>query len=160
MHYIILSIFFPVLFGVFLLVRKEMEHRKNLLIAVSIAFIISALLTILALCLSGNGMFTLFNLAGRIPVLFKIDEISIIFASMTLIIYICAGVYSFVYMKHEEKEKRYYGFYLIVLGILIALCFAGNLITFYFFYELLTISSVPLVMHNRSREAIMAGLKY
>lgn len=160
MYYIILSIFFPVLFGVFLLIRKEMEHRKNLLIAVSIAFLATSILSILAFCFSANEMFTLFNLAGRLPVLFKIDEISIVFASMTLIIYVCVGVYSFEYMKHEEKEKRYYGFYLIVLGILIALCFSGNLITFYFFYELLTISSVILVIHNQSREAIMAGLKY
>lgn len=160
MYYILLSIFFPILCGIFLLIRKEMEHRKNLLIVVGIIFLATFALTILALCLSGNEMFTLFNLSGRLPVLFKIDEISIVFVSMTLIIYICVGIYSFEYMKHEEKEKRYYGFYLIVLGILIALCFSGNLITFYLFYELLTINSVPLVIHNRSREAIMAGLKY
>ena len=63
-------------------------------------------------------------------------------------------------MKHEQKEKRYYGFYLIVFGVLLALCFAGNLITFYLFFELLTLSSMPLVLHNGSKEAIMAGLKY
>lgn len=160
MYYILLSIFFPILFGVFLLIRKEMEHRKNLLITVSIAFLATAVFAVLAFSFSGNEMLTLFNLAGRLPVLFKIDEVGIVFVSMTLIIFVCVGFYSFEYMKHEEKEKRYYGFYLIVLGILIALCFAGNLITFYFFYELLTISSVPLVIHNRSREAIMAGLKY
>lgn len=160
MYYILLSIFFPILFGIFLLVRKEMEHRKNLLIIVGIAFLATAIFAVLAFSFSGNEMLTLFNLAGRLPVLFKIDEVSVVFVSMTLIIFVCAGFYSFEYMKHEEKEKRYYGFYLIVLGILIALCFAGNLITFYFFYELLTISSVPLVIHNRSREAIMAGLKY
>lgn len=79
---------------------------------------------------------------------------------MTIIIFICAGIFSFEYMKHEEKEKRYYGYYLIVLGVLIALCFAGNLVTFYLFFELLTLTSMPLVLHNGSREAVMAGLKY
>lgn len=160
MYYMILSIFFPILCGIYLLVRKEMEHRKNLLIIAGASFVITAVFTILTLCLSGDEMLTLFNLAQRLPVLFKVDEISIVFAIMTMVIYICVGFFSFEYMKHEEKEKRYYGFYLIVFGILNALCFAGNLITFYLFFELLTISSVPLVLHNRSREAIMAGLKY
>ena len=93
MYYILLSIFFPILCGIFLLIRKEMEHRKNLLIVVGIIFLATFALTILALCLSGNEMFTLSNLSGRLPVLFKIDEISIVFVSMTLIIYICVENY-------------------------------------------------------------------
>ena len=63
-------------------------------------------------------------------------------------------------MKHEENEKRYFGFYLITYGVLIALDFSGNIITFYMFYELMTLLSMPLVLHTRSREAVMAGLKY
>lgn len=160
MYYIILSVLFPVLSGIYLLVRKEMKKRKNLLLVTGASFIITSVLTILALGLSGNEIFTVFNLTDRLPILFKVDEISVIFAVMTVIIYVCAGIFAFEYMKHEEKEKRYYGFYLIVFGVLIALCFAGNLITFYLFFELLTLTSVPLVLHNGSREAIMAGLKY
>ncbi|MDE6974397.1 MAG: proton-conducting membrane transporter, partial [Lachnospiraceae bacterium] len=56
--------------------------------------------------------------------------------------------------------KRFYGYYLIVMGVLTALCFAGNLITFYLFFELLTLSSFPLVLHNGKKESVMAALKY
>lgn len=91
---------------------------------------------------------------------FAIDEMSVLFAVVTLIIFLGAGFFSFEYMKHEQKEKRYYGFYLIVFGVLNALCFAGNLVTFYLFFEMLTLSSMPLVLHTGSKEAIMAGLKY
>lgn len=160
MQYIILSIFFPILAGIYLLIRKETGNRKNLLLCTGAFLVIADVLVVMALCLTGGGMFTLFNLTDKLPILFKIDEISVIFSVMTVIIFLCAGFFSFEYMKHEEKEKRYYGFYLIVLGILIALCFAGNLITFYLFFEMLTLSSMPLVLHNGSREAIMAGLKY
>lgn len=62
MYYIILSIFFPVLMGIYLLVRKEMKNRKNLLITVGIAFIITTVLVILTLCLSGDEMLNLFSL--------------------------------------------------------------------------------------------------
>ncbi|NBJ91056.1 complex I subunit 5 family protein [Parablautia muri] len=160
MYYMILSILFPICTGVYLLVRRDMESRKNLLIVTGAFFVVSAVLVILTLCITGNGIFTLFSLTDRLPILFRIDEVSVVFSVMTIVVVLCAGFFSFVYMKHEEKEKRYYGYYLIVLGVLVALCFAGNLITFYLFFELLTLSSMPLVLHNGSREAIMAGLKY
>ena len=44
-------------------------------------------------------------------------------------------------MEHEDCNKRYFGFYLIVYGILGGLDFSGNLITFYLFYECMTLLS-------------------
>lgn len=160
MYYIILSVFFPILAGTYLLVRKEMKTRRSLLVTTGVSLLVTAVLAVLALCLAGEGMLTLFNLTDRLPVLFKVDGVSVIFSAMTVIVFVCAGFFSFEYMKHEQKEKRYYGFYLIAFGVLLALCFAGNLITFYLFFELLTLSSMPVVIHNGSKEAIMAGLKY
>lgn len=164
--YFVLSIFFPILAGIYLLVRKEMKERRNLLITTAAALAVTAVLVVLTFFRSGQGMFTLFNLTDRLPVLFKVDEVSVVFSVMTVLIFLCAGVFSFEYMKHGQtddsiiREKRYFGFYLIVFGVLIALCFAGNLITFYLFFEILTLSSMPLVLHEGSREAVMAGLKY
>lgn len=160
MYYILSAVLFPILAGVFLLVKKEGKRRKNLLIMVAAALLITAGFTAAALCFAGNGLFTLFKLTDRLPILFKVDEVSVVFSTMTVIICLCAVFFSFEYMKHEEQEKRYYGFFLIVLGVLLALCFAGNLITFYLFFELLTLSSMPLVLHTGTREAVMAGLKY
>ena len=160
MQYMILSVFFPIAAGLYLLVKKETENRRKLLISTGIFLFITAILVILALCLTGENMFMLFSLTERLPILFKVDEISVVFLVMIIIVFLCAGFFSFEYMKHEEKEKRYYGFYLIAFGILIALCYAGNLITFYLFFEVLTFSSFPMVLHERSREAVMAGLKY
>ncbi len=160
MQYMLLSVFFPVVAGISLLVGKEIKNRKILLITTGTFLAVTSILIMLAVCLSGESIYTLFSLTDRLPILFKMDGVSVVFAVMAAIIFSGAGVFSFEYMKHEEKEKRFYGFYLIVFGILIALCFAGNLITFYLFYEMLTLSSFPLVLHNRSREAVMAGLKY
>lgn len=160
MYYILSAIFFPILAGVFLLIGKEAKSRKNLIALVGTLFAVSALVTAGALLFAGSGEWVWFSLAEGLPIMFRIDGISMIFSVLSVVIFLCAGVFSFEYMKHEEKEKRYYGFYFIVLGVLNALCFAGNLITFYLFFEMLTLSSMPLVLHNRSREAVMAGLKY
>lgn len=160
MYLILLSIFFPVLAGIYLLIRKEMADRRNLLITAGICFVITGILVVATLLTTHGTDFTLFYLTQSLPIYFSVDSVSVIFSAMTMIIFVCAGFFSFEYMKHETKEKRYYGYYLIVFGVLNALCFAGNLITFYLFFEMLTLSSMPLVLHNGSKEAIMAGLKY
>lgn len=160
MYLILLSIFFPVFAGIYLLIRKEMSDRRSLLITTGICFAITGILVVATLLTAHGTDFTLFYLTQSLPIYFSVDAVSVIFSAMTMIIFVCAGFFSFEYMKHETKEKRYYGYYLIVFGVLNALCFAGNLITFYLFFEMLTLSSMPLVLHNGSREAIMAGLKY
>ncbi|MEY8324262.1 proton-conducting transporter membrane subunit [Lachnospiraceae bacterium 54-11] len=160
MYYILLAIVFPIISGVYLLVRSEMKSRKRLLAVVTAMLCVTAVFAGLALYSAGGGLLTLFNLTDRLPILFKVDEVSVVFSLMAVIICLCAGVFSFEYMKHEEREKRYYGFYLIVFGVFLALCFAGNLVTFYLFFEILTLTSMPLVLHSGTKEAIMAGLKY
>ncbi len=167
MYCILLSIFFPILTGLFLLIRyrtplsgeQKNGERKNLLLLTGTFLVTTALLTAVALLTAKEG-FTLFYLTETLPIYFKIDATGSLFSLLAIIVLVCAGFFSFEYMKHEEREGRYYGFYLMVFGVLNALCFAGNLITFYLFFELLTLSSMPLVLHTGSKEAVMAGLKY
>lgn len=109
---------------------------------------------------SGEGSLTLFYLMDNIPVYFHVDALARVFVTVTSIVWLLVGIYSFIYMEHEGEEKRFFGFYLLVYGVLIALEISGNLVTLYFFYELMTLTSMPLVLHNGSKEAIMAALKY
>lgn len=160
MHLILLSILIPILSGIYLLVRKEYANRKHLLTAAGAGFVLTGISLIITLNTAKGTLYTLFYLTKALPIAFAVDELSVLFSIVTLVVFLGAGFFSFEYMKHEQKEKRYYGFYLIVFGVLNALCFAGNLITLYLFFEMLTLSSMPLVLHNGSREAVMAGLKY
>ncbi|MGN0403318.1 MAG: complex I subunit 5 family protein [Acetatifactor sp.] len=115
---------------------------------------------VLTVAWTGERSMTLFTLVDLLPVYFKVDEISRWFVTIVSVIWLAAGFYSFVYLKHEGEEKRYFGFYLLLYGVLVGLDFSGNLVTMYLFYELMTLVSMPLVLHNGSREAIMAALKY
>ena len=104
--------------------------------------------------------FVLFNLTEKLPIMFKCDEMSIIFGLITAFIWAMCGYYSIAYFKGDKKIKRYAIFYTISLFVLFGLDLAANLITFYLFYELMTLMTVPLVFHNETKEALMAGLKY
>ncbi|MDE6751140.1 MAG: proton-conducting membrane transporter [Lachnospiraceae bacterium] len=132
---------------------------KTLHIIIGIVLsLVVALALIAAWCTDGS--LTLFYLMDKIPVYFHVDALGRLFITVTSIVWLITGFYAFVYMQHEGEEKRFFIFYLLVYVVLIALESAGNLITFYLFYEMMTLTSMPLVLHNGSREAIMAALKY
>lgn len=154
-----IPILIPILTGLFLLVNPAIKKRSLLLGIVSAGLVVTAV-SVFAVIIGDGDSLTLFYLTKALPVYFKIDGMGRLFVTVVTVVWLAAGFFSFVYMKHEENEKRYFGFYLITYGVLIALDFSGNIVTFYMFYELMTLLSMPLVLHTRSREAVMAGLKY
>ena len=156
---ILSSVFIPVLWGAGLLLLPEFKSRCKLLILSGLGLIVAAILGLAAM-LAGDVELFLFSFGRNLSVYFRIDEVGRLFAAVVIFVWLLAGFYAFEYMKHEREEKRYFGFYLMVFGILHGLVFAGNMVTFYLFYELMTLLSFPLILHNRSKEAIMGGLKY
>ncbi len=158
-RFLLLPVFFPILAGVVLLLKKEYQKRNSLLVYVGTVLIITGVCACYAVFGVKEGL-TLFQLTKEFPVYFKIDFLGRYFSLVVTIVWILAGFFSFEYMKHEKHEKRYFGFYLIVFGVLLGLDFAGNLITMYLFYELMTLTSMPLVLHTQTKEAVMAGLRY
>lgn len=139
--------------------RQEDGKRRRIHLLTGAVLVSSA---VMALCAawSGDRSVTLFYLMDQVPVYFHVDAVGRLFVTFVSIVWVLTGFYSFVYMEHEGEEQRFFGVYLLVYGILIALDFAGNLVTLYLFYELMTLASMPMVLHNGSREAIMAALKY
>ena len=104
--------------------------------------------------------FTILELTEVLKISFRADEISWIFAAMTTFVWRMAGIYSFGYMEHDEHKKRYAFFYVLVYFVLLGLDFSANLITMYLFYELMTLSSMPLILHDLKKESVSAAMKY
>ena len=164
---IVLPMITATLSGLALLLSSFVDHRKGkqqespgtLHWYVGVCMLLTAALAFRTAWSKGSSL-TLFHLMDRIPVSFRVDEVSGLFLSVTTIVWTAVCFYSFRYMEHEGEEKRFYGFFLLAFAVLTALDCAGNLITFYFFYELMTLTTMPLVLHGGTREAVMAGLKY
>lgn len=108
----------------------------------------------------GTTQTVLFNLTDKLPIMFSYDMLSWIFALISVIIWALCGIYSIKYFSKDKNIKLYSLFYFLTLAVIIGMDFAGNLVTFYACYELMTLLSVPLVFHNRTKEALMAALKY
>lgn len=156
---ILSAIFIPILWGLVLLVKLEFKSRKALLIASGVGLVVAALLGS-AVIFGGEQEVFLLSFGENMDIYFCVDNVSRLFAAVVTVVWMLAGFYAFEYMKHEKEEKRYFGFYVLVFGVLYALVFAGNMVTYYLFYEMMTLLSMPLVLHSKTKEAIMGGLKY
>ena len=156
---LILSIFVPMLLGLGILLVQEFKSRKVLLAITGASLAAGAILS-LGVISGGEAELFLFSFGKNLDLYFHVDSLGKLFALVADVVWLLSGFYAFVYMKHEQEEKRFFGFYVMVLGVLHALTFSGNLVTFYLFYELMTLLSVPLILHNRSKDAIKGGLKY
>ncbi len=166
--WILLPVLLPAAAGIYLLVSSFLDHlregrepedRERIHRLTGAVLVVSAALALLA-AWTGDRSVTLFYLMEDIPIYFRIDAVGRLFVTFVSVVWVAAAFYSFVYMEHEGEEKRFFGFYLLVYAVLVSLDFSGNLVTMYLFYELMTLASMPLVLHNGSREAIMAALKY
>ena len=90
----------------------------------------------------------------------RVDGVSRIWLLLLAVIWPGVGLYAQEYLEHDENPARFFLFYTITQGVLHALAMAGNLVTYYMFYEAMTLLTVPLVLHNRDKEAVAAAIKY
>lgn len=155
----VLPVILPVLFGILVLAGGVFARNRKALVSMVFAGL-AVTFAVTAAALFQEGGIRLWQLTKSTSVALRADGVGRLFAALTSGVWLLVGIYSFSYMKHEKDEARFFGFYLIVLGVLIGLDFSANLITFYIFYELMTLTSLPLVLHERTKEAVMAGLKY
>ena len=157
--YIFAVILIPILGGI-LVPMIPFKNRNYRAVFIETVVIINTLLVFALLTNRPADSFTLISFTGNLTVSFKIDGLSMVFTGLISALWPFASLYSFEYMKHESHEKMFFMFYTMTYGVTLGISMAGNLLTMYMFYELLTLVTVPLVMHTLTREAILASRKY
>lgn len=97
---------------------------------------------------------------GTFSLAFGFDECGRIFGVLFAAIFLLAGIFSLEYMEHDHAPGRYNAFFLLTLWAMLGLAMARNLFTYYMCYELMTVLSLPLVIHEGTDGAMKAGMKY
>lgn len=153
----VVAIAFPIIWGTitFLKYRREENWPRGPYV---FGILVTDILALLAM-LSGKAI-TLFTLSPKVSFAFAMDPIGKWFLAAVLLLYSFTLFYAFVYLKIEEHIPTFLAFYFISLGALIAVCSSANLVTIYFAFELTTLTTVPLVLHEQTKEAVAAGMKY
>ncbi|MEF8821401.1 MAG: cation:proton antiporter [Halovenus sp.] len=92
----------------------------------------------------------------------RVDPLGLLFGLLASALWVITSFYSIGYMRglSEDSQTRYFASFAASVSTAIGVAFAGNLITLFIFYELLTVATYPLVAHDETAEARAAGRKY
>jgi len=153
---LLFPVFFPMLAALFMPFVKKDTVRNTLIICVMAI----ELAAVIFIALNGSVEITFWEITNKLRIKFKNDDLSRLYSCFIAAVWLIVGIYSFEYMKHERNVSRFFLFYLTSLGVLMGISYSSNFMTMYLFYEFMTLCTVPLVLHNGTKEAINAALKY
>lgn len=158
-YYMVITVLLPIIGGALIPI---LPFKKRNVMAVYIEFVVvvTSALAFLLIFNNPKEAFVLFRFTGQLSISFKLDAVGSVFVTILAFLWPFATLYSFEYMKHEEHEKIFFMFYTITYGVTLGIAMAEDIVTMYFFYEMLTMVTVPLVLHTLSREAVLASRTY
>ena len=149
-------ILFPMACGIVLMCAKLSRRARNIALCTILGIELAAVC-----CLMPNlgAELQLFSMTDALTVRLRMDAVSRLFMAVAAGGFFLSGIYATRYMSHSGRENQFYGFFLLTLGALMGMNLSSNLITMYLFFEFTTLLSMPLVLHDRTPEAIRAALK-
>ena len=148
----------PVLCGALLFVGRP---GKRAVAAVSVAVsAVTAVLVWAMILFPPEGTLRLVRFTDSLSIAFHLDGAGRVFAAIAATLWPLSSLYADEYMAGDSRRRSFFGFYTICLGVTVGICFAANLMTMYLFYELLTLFTIPLVIHPLTHRAVHAARKY
>jgi len=144
------------------LFRNKPNLRDSItVIATIITFLI--VISLIPPVLNGEKIaITLFKFAEGITFTLKLDAFGMFFALVTSTLWVATNIYAIGYMRglKEHAQTRFFVFFTISIFAAIGVAFSGNLITLFIFYEILSIVTYPLVIHEEDPKSMRSGTEY
>ncbi len=105
---------------------------------------------------------SLLEVVPGLAIRFEIEPLGMLFALVAGLLWFVTSVYAIGYMRghHEVNQTRFYAAFAIAISSTMGAAFAGNLFTLFLCYEILTLSTYPLVTHADTPEAKRGGRVY
>jgi multicomponent Na+:H+ antiporter subunit D len=101
-----------------------------------------------------------YAIAPELELLLIADELALLFASLSAGLWLLTTVYAIGYLEGAPNRSRFFGFFSLCVSSTAGISMAGNLFTFLLFYEALTWTTYPLVVHRGTEASLAAGRTY
>lgn len=149
---LLILVFLPILMGlVAYFVGKKNENVRDIIaIATSIIEVLLMVYVVIKYPITNT----------LIGMEFKADGFRSIYALIATFMWMCTIIFSKEYMHHYEKKNRYYLFYLVTLGATVGVFLSSSLWTTFMFFEMMSLTSFVLVIHDERKESLSAGNTY
>jgi multicomponent Na+:H+ antiporter subunit D len=97
-----------------------------------------------------------------LSIAFTVEPLGMLFAALASGLWLINSIYSVGYMRgnKEQNQTRFFVCFALALSATIGVAFAGNLFTLFLCYELLTLSTYPLVAHKGDPATIRSARIY
>jgi multicomponent Na+:H+ antiporter subunit D len=145
--------------GIFLL--KEERHALRSGFNLTAAAIKLGLVAWMAVGVLDEVRFeTRYTVVEGVSFILRADALGIMFAGLSSVLWLFTTIYAIGYLENAPNRSRFFGFFSLCVASTVGIALAGNLFTFFLFYELLTLSTYPLVVHRGTDKALRAGRVY
>lgn len=145
--------------GIFLL--KEERHALRSTFNLGAAVLKLGLVIWMAFGVLGEVRYeTRYTLIDGVSFILRADELGIMFVALSSLLWLFTTIYAIGYLENSPNRSRFFGFFSLCVASTVGIAMAGNLFTFFMFYELLTLSTYPLVVHRGTAKALQAGRVY
>lgn len=101
-----------------------------------------------------------FPLAPGLIILLRVDALALLFISLSAVLWLLTTIYAIAYFGTKAELSRFFGFFSLCVTATTGLALSGSLISFFIFFELLTLSTWPLVAHKQDKPSLAAGRTY
>ncbi|MDO9217604.1 MAG: monovalent cation/H+ antiporter subunit D family protein [Lacisediminimonas sp.] len=142
--------------------RRQPNLREGITLVTAAALLV-CVLTLLPTVLSGaRPGVILFSLLPGLQIAFRVEPLGMLFALIASGLWIVNSLYSIGYMRanKEAHQTRFFVCFALAISATMGIAFSGNLFTLFIFYELLTLSTYPLVTHHGTDKARAGGRVY
>ena len=155
---ILLSSFIPGII-IFALPEEKSRLRTNLNLLGSITKILLILVMNLGI-FHGIHYEIRLTLIPGVELLLNADPLSALFATLSSVLWLLTTVYAIGYLEDSPNRSHFFGYFSLCVTVTIGIALAGNLVTFLLFYEMLTLTTYPLIIHRGTDKALRAGRNY
>ena len=158
---VLFLILFPIVSGIggYFLGKKFPRIRDYLFIGCNVIEMLVMVILILCYSSFSSSLISIPYIAG-LGLSFSVDNFRLIYASVSIFLWMMCVIFSREYMAHSENKDRYYLFYEITLGGVVGVFFSQDFFTTFIFFEIMSFASYPLVIHEENKEAMKAGETY
>ena len=141
-------------------VSDNLREAVTLIGAVALAWIVWGMLP--ELLAGARPAVTVTEVLPGISIAFRAEPLGMLFAALASSLWIVNSIYSIGYMRgnNESNQTRFYTCFALALAATMGVAFAANLFTLFLFYELLTLSTYPLVAHKGDAATVRSARVY
>jgi multicomponent Na+:H+ antiporter subunit D len=139
------------------------EEQQRLRIALNMTGAVLKLMLV-AVMLAGAGNREFYEWRVQVlpglDLLLCTDALSLLFVTLSAVLWFFTTLYAIGYLEESPHRSRFFGFFSLCVCATTGIALAGNLFTFFMFYELLTLATYPLVAHRGTEASLRAGKIY